>query len=54
MVHVQGYSAVDIIGIIFKVTKGFKEDAMPEGLKLAFIREIGVLSLTCRLAEPCL
>ena len=38
----QGYSAVDIIGIIFKVTKSFKEDLMPEGLKLAFIREIGV------------
>ena len=43
----QGYSAVDIIGIIFKVTKNFDETAMPEGLKLAFIRQIGMPSHSC-------
>jgi len=41
----QGYSAVDIIGIIFKVTKNFDETAMPEGLKLAFIRQIGTVHM---------
>ena len=33
-----GYSAIDIIGTIFRVCKGFD---MVEGLKLLFIREIG-------------
>ncbi|KAK3251451.1 Subunit of heteropentameric Replication factor C (RF-C) [Cymbomonas tetramitiformis] len=34
----QGYSATDIISTVFRVTKSY---AMPEYLKLEFIREIG-------------
>jgi replication factor C subunit 2/4 len=34
-----GYSASDIIGTLFKVTKA--HDRLPEGLKLEFLREIG-------------
>lgn len=35
----QGYSAVDIVTTIFRVTKGMEE--LPEVIKLDFIREIG-------------
>ena len=34
-----GYSASDIIGTVFKVTKA--HDKLPEGKKLEFLREIG-------------
>ena len=34
-----GYSASDIIGTFFKVTK--VHDKLPEGIKLEFLREIG-------------
>ena len=37
--HNLGYSASDIIGTIFKVTKA--HDTLPEGKKLEFLREIG-------------
>eukprot|EP00656_Telonema_subtile_P023868 TRINITY_DN2551_c0_g1_i2.p1 TRINITY_DN2551_c0_g1~~TRINITY_DN2551_c0_g1_i2.p1 ORF type:complete len:137 (-),score=35.79 TRINITY_DN2551_c0_g1_i2:59-469(-) len=47
----QGYSAVDIIGIVFRVTKNFDEDKMPEGLKLAFIRDIGFAHM--RISDGC-
>ena len=42
----SGYSAFDIIGTIFRVTKGYE---MPEPLKLCFIREIGFIHM--RIAE---
>ncbi|KAL3932291.1 MAG: hypothetical protein SGBAC_010915 [Bacillariaceae sp.] len=37
--HGSGYSASDIIGTIFKVTK--VHDGLPEGEKLGYLREIG-------------
>ena len=40
--HEKGYSAADVIGTLFRVTKNSGDDAhLPEALKLAFIREIG-------------
>ena len=41
-----GYSAFDIIGTIFRVTKSYE---MPEPLKLCFVREIGFAHI--RIAE---
>ena len=38
----QGYSAVDVVGTVFRVCKSFDDKAMPESTKLAFIREIGL------------
>ena len=37
----KGYSAGDIIGTLFRVAKGMDAAALPEALKLEFIREIG-------------
>ena len=37
--HNLGYSASDIIGTVFKVTKA--HETLPEGVKLEFLREIG-------------
>jgi len=37
-----GYSAVDVIGTVFKVCKSYDDKLMAESLKLAFIREIGL------------
>jgi replication factor C subunit 2/4 len=37
----KGYSAMDIIGTLFRVVKGMDDVAVPEALKLGFIREIG-------------
>lgn len=37
--HGQGYAAVDLIGTIFKVTKDM---ALPEKVKLDYIKEIGI------------
>lgn len=42
----QGYSASDIVGTLFKVTK---DAAIPEKIKLEFLREIGMCQL--RIAE---
>jgi len=39
--HFKGYSAMDVIGTLFRVTKGADEQEVPEALKLAFVREIG-------------
>jgi replication factor C subunit 2/4 len=40
--NAKGYSAMDVIGTLFRVTKNTADDAhLPEALKLAFIREIG-------------
>ena len=36
-----GYSAVDVVGTVFKVCKSYDDKLMPEPLKLAFIRESG-------------
>ena len=39
--HTKGYSAMDVIGTLFRVTKGMPDAELPEAAKLAFIREIG-------------
>jgi replication factor C subunit 2/4 len=39
-----GYSAVDVVGTVFRVCKSFDDKQMPEATKLAFIREIGDVS----------
>lgn len=39
--HEKGYSAMDIIGTLFRVVKSFDDKKLPEALKLDFIREIG-------------
>jgi replication factor C subunit 2/4 len=39
--HTKGYSTMDVIGTLFRVTKGMDDAELPEALKLAFIREIG-------------
>jgi replication factor C subunit 2/4 len=39
----RGYSASDMVGTLFKVTKA--SDALPEALKLEYLREIGFLQL---------
>jgi replication factor C subunit 2/4 len=39
----RGYSASDLIGTLFKVTKS--SDAIPEALKLEYLREIGFVQL---------
>lgn len=39
--HGKGYSAVDIIQTLFRVSKNADDAALPEVLKLAFIRELG-------------
>lgn len=36
-----GFSAMDIIGTVYRVTKNFNSEAMPEYVKLEMIREIG-------------
>ncbi|KAI8807384.1 P-loop containing nucleoside triphosphate hydrolase protein [Cladochytrium replicatum] len=36
-----GYSSLDIVGTVFKVTKNFDQEELKEYLKLEFIREIG-------------
>lgn len=41
LLHEKGYSAMDIIGTLFRVVKSFDEKKLPEALKLEFIREIG-------------
>lgn len=44
-----GYSAVDVVGTVFKVCKSYDDKLMPEPTKLAFIREIGLTHM--RIAE---
>jgi len=39
--HAKGYSAMDVIGTLFRVAKGMEDAELPEALKLAYIREIG-------------
>jgi replication factor C subunit 2/4 len=39
----RGYSASDMVGTLFKVTKS--SDALPEALKLEYLREIGFVQL---------
>ena len=46
-----GYAASDIIGTIFKVCRNYDEAAMPEALKLEFLREIGFCHM--RIADGC-
>ena len=41
--HSSGYSSSDLIGTLFKVCKS--HDALPEALKLEFLREIGFCQL---------
>lgn len=38
----QGYAAVDVVGTLFRVCKNI---ALPDGKKLAFIREIGMTNM---------
>ena len=40
----SGYSALDIIGTVFKVVKNF-DDSMMEFIKLEFIKEIGFIHI---------
>mmetsp|Transcript_21714 Transcript_21714/g.35160 ORF Transcript_21714/g.35160 Transcript_21714/m.35160 type:complete len:336 (+) Transcript_21714:232-1239(+) len=37
----MGFSAMDIIGTVYRVTKNYNSEAMPEYIKLEMIREIG-------------
>jgi replication factor C subunit 2/4 len=39
--HTKGYSCMDVIGTLFRVTKTADDRELPEAVKLAFIREIG-------------
>ncbi|BFZ54080.1 replication factor C subunit 4 [Savitreella phatthalungensis] len=43
-VWAKGYSAVDVVTTLFRVTKGF--DVLAEPLKLEYIREIGMTHMT--------
>ena len=36
---------MDIIGTVYRVTKNFNSEAMPEFVKLEFIREIGFMHM---------
>ena len=40
-VYVAGFSAMDIIGTVYRVVKNYNSEAMPEFVKLEMIREIG-------------
>ncbi|KAI8823173.1 P-loop containing nucleoside triphosphate hydrolase protein [Fimicolochytrium jonesii] len=46
---VQGYSALDVITTLFRVTKGFED--IPEFIKLEFIKEIGMTHM--KILEGC-
>ena len=39
--YVAGFSAMDIIGTVYRVVKNYNSEAMPEFVKLEMIREIG-------------
>ena len=39
--YTAGFSAMDIIGIVYRVVKNYNSEAMPEFVKLEMIREIG-------------
>ena len=43
--YAAGFSAMDIIGTVYRVTKNFNSEAMPEFVKLEFIREIGFMHM---------